>query len=354
MAKIGGTIEDSVRMCYAYRQKERVIFQHFDGKRVLTMSKYPIQAQVLSDMLSLRGMARNELARRTGLSPTAITYYCNGQKMMSLLNAAKIARTLDVSLEYLATGDAEHDVSRERLVSEEEFSLVQAFRTWMEDSRIESKMSRHLFLRGVAGAGKSKEIRKAVISHLEQVGGFYVQHVYDGGQILGVALNPVRDDFEYVLAKEKDADNVKRMFVFRKDDGWEFDGDVYEQYGVKYLRDNLDRQTALTVLDETGGLELLCTGFRTLLYKTLDATPCIGAVKSMGDSNPVWGFVRQMQDAAPAREEYLRLLSGTHNTKFLDLTADNVEKTRHKVAQFVNANLHLQPMNPPFAHYSPE
>jgi len=166
------------------------------------MSKYPIQAQVLNDMLTLRGMARNELARRTGLSPTAITYYCNGQKMMSLLNGAKIARILDVSLEYLATGDAALNASKEKMVSEEEFSLVQAFRSWMEDSRIESKMSRHLFLRGVAGAGKSKEIRKAVISHLEQVGGFYVQHVHDGDRIAGFALNPVRMTMNMCLQRK--------------------------------------------------------------------------------------------------------------------------------------------------------
>ena len=70
------------------------------------MSKYPIQGQALRDALSQNDMSRAELARLTGLSPTAITFYCRGEKIMSLLNAAKIAQALGISLEYLATGEA--------------------------------------------------------------------------------------------------------------------------------------------------------------------------------------------------------------------------------------------------------
>jgi len=303
------------------------------------MSKYPIQAQVLHEAMTRQGVNRASLARQTGLSPTSIAYYLSGEKMMSFTNAVKIAGALDITLDYLATGNPTYDTQTPKVVNEDEFSLVQAFRSWMAVSQMENKMSRHLFLRGAACIEKSQLIRKAVISHLDQVGGYYLQQIRDGDQIVGAALNPIRDDFEYVLIKQKDADNERRMILSKQNDTWSFHSDVFAHYGVQYLRESLSRNASLIVLDETGGMELRSKEFCDVLYEALDTTPCIGAIKDCDMCRKVEGDSVPEHCAMPVREQYLKLLTNNYSTKFLFVTTDNMEKNRHRVLQFVNANL---------------
>ncbi|MDE5580134.1 MAG: helix-turn-helix domain-containing protein [Treponemataceae bacterium] len=62
-------------------------------------------AENLRDELEYQGMQVKELAEKTGLSINTLNKYRPGSKVVPTIdNALKIARVLNVSLDYLATG----------------------------------------------------------------------------------------------------------------------------------------------------------------------------------------------------------------------------------------------------------
>lgn len=62
-------------------------------------------AENLRDELEYQGMQVKELAERTGLSINTLNKYRPGSTVVPTIdNAAKIARVLNVSLDYLASG----------------------------------------------------------------------------------------------------------------------------------------------------------------------------------------------------------------------------------------------------------
>ena len=262
--------------------------------------------------------------------------------MMSLSNATKIASVLGVSLDYLATGQPQH--YGHLMVTEEEYALVNAFRKWYLNSSnnpILPGSTDHLFLRGTTGIDKSEMIQKEVLPYLPYVGGFYTQNVQSDGKCIGYALNPVREDQEYILVKERDEDNSKRLFIYEDENGqWIFDNTVFEQYGTQFLQDSLERHTQLNVLDQTGGLELLCPGFNKMLYEALNTTPCIGVYKSIESTKIMAQKMAQANQCAKDRLLYLNTLTKTFHAKILDVTLDNSEDVQQSVQSFVKSHLY--------------
>ncbi|MBQ9207655.1 MAG: helix-turn-helix transcriptional regulator [Treponema sp.] len=62
-------------------------------------------AENLRDELEYQGMQVKELAEKTGLSINTLNKYRSGSTVVPTVdNAAKIAKTLNVSLDYLVTG----------------------------------------------------------------------------------------------------------------------------------------------------------------------------------------------------------------------------------------------------------
>ena len=198
-------------------------------------------------------------------------------------------------------------------------------------------MPKHLFLRGPIGIGKSTAIRDAVLDNLAHVGGFYVQRVLSNGQHAGFALNPLHSGSTYVLEKEIDSDTAERMFIIKDKNGFRHNLDVFAQVGVDCLRDNLKRCPALTVLDETGGIELLCVEFRDILYETLERLPCIGTVKSAANTAHMAKNVPRIISAKTAQDEYLHMLTHTCSSRILDMTEANRQTLRQETLRFVKA-----------------
>ena len=103
-----------------------------------------IPSAVLRHILAERGLSQSELARKAGISPAAVSYYCSGERAMSLVNAARIAGALGISLEHLATG---------------------------RDPSPDLRQPRHLFLRGAMGVGKSEILQAIVQAYPASVAG---------------------------------------------------------------------------------------------------------------------------------------------------------------------------------------
>jgi len=51
------------------------------------------------------GVSQADLCRKTGLATSMISHYCTGQRTPSVQVAAKIAKALNTSIDYLASGD---------------------------------------------------------------------------------------------------------------------------------------------------------------------------------------------------------------------------------------------------------
>ena len=68
----------------------------------------------LRDVLDFRGMHIKELSAKTGISKNTIDNYLSGQKSLpNVENGVKIAKILEVSVEYLVTGkDSNFDSSQ--------------------------------------------------------------------------------------------------------------------------------------------------------------------------------------------------------------------------------------------------
>ena len=59
----------------------------------------------LIDKMAECGVSQADLCRKTGLATSMISHYCTGQRVPSVQVAAKIAKALNTSIDYLATGD---------------------------------------------------------------------------------------------------------------------------------------------------------------------------------------------------------------------------------------------------------
>ena len=51
------------------------------------------------------GVSQADLCRKTGLATSMISHYCTGQRVPSVQVAAKIAKALNTSIDYLAAGE---------------------------------------------------------------------------------------------------------------------------------------------------------------------------------------------------------------------------------------------------------
>lgn len=146
---------------------------------------------------------------------------------------------------------------------------------------------------------------------------------------------------EYALVKEKDEDNSQRLFIYEDENGqWIFDHTVFEKYGTQFLEVSLDRHTKLNVLDQTGGLELLCPNFNKMLYEVLNTTPCIGVYKSIESTKMMAKKMAEANQCAKDRPLYLNNLTKTFHAKILDVTPDNVEQITQSVQSFVKSHLY--------------
>ena len=144
----------------------------------------------------------------------------------------------------------------------------------------------NLFVEGPIQTGKSTTLRKILKEvfgpELAGVAGFTSQRVTDkDGQLLGFRLASAEAEIS-IAAVPAELDNIFKWFA---PDGPQVDMSVFETTGVRYLNDAIAKATAgqakLVLLDEIGGHELQCAGFRSRLFELLDSDiPCVGVIKS--------------------------------------------------------------------------
>ena len=71
------------------------------------INEVPGFASRLSEKMAEAGMTQADLCRHTGIASSMISHYCTGQRIPSVPVAAKIARVLNTTVEYLTYGNIE-------------------------------------------------------------------------------------------------------------------------------------------------------------------------------------------------------------------------------------------------------
>jgi hypothetical protein len=154
-------------------------------------------------------------------------------------------------------------------------------------------MNTNLFFEGPVRSGKSTILRQALLPYLPLLGGFVVQRLLalDGAPIAYrlISLEEIKNRGEAgkVLFTAVDApypngglennpDSVSDIFLWVSPR--RMDLTVFETKGIACLHQSTLNQIIL--LDEIGGVDLLCTNFRDELFAVLkSSTPCIGIIK---------------------------------------------------------------------------
>ena len=153
-------------------------------------------------------------------------------------------------------------------------------------------MRRRLFLTGAMGCGKSTAIRRGLGEDLTRLGGFLTDRVRDrDGKVLYFTLADT-----YGKRSEIFLDVSESAPVIR----WE----TFSGLGRELLRGEA------LVLDEIGGVELLCPAFLEALERLLESDiPIVGVCKGEGASAALvrkMGLTAEYEAAAARLREALR------------------------------------------------
>lgn len=72
---------------------------------MIMLNELPGFASRLCEKMAEAGMTQADLCRHIGIASSMISHYCTGQRIPSVPVAAKIARVLNTTVEYLTFGD---------------------------------------------------------------------------------------------------------------------------------------------------------------------------------------------------------------------------------------------------------
>lgn len=126
-------------------------------------------------------------------------------------------------------------------------------------------MKRRLFLTGLMGCGKSTAIANALGAGIGRCGGFLTKRVRDAnGNITGFSLESLDGE-------------RRKIFLDFSGESPTIKPEVFEKLGVELLSGKV------LVLDEIGGVEVLCPGFSQRLEEVLQSdVPILGVLKGEG------------------------------------------------------------------------
>lgn len=190
-------------------------------------------------------------------------------------------------------------------------------------------MRTNLFFEGPVRTGKSTILRHALLPYLPDLGGFVVQRLLDpDGVPIAYRLMGMEEirragcdsetRFLSVDAPYPQPEDEALSNIFLWSSPRRFDATVFETFGVECLQSSTNK---VILLDEIGGVDLLCPGFLDALRTVLrSATPCIGILKELEKARDARSFNQELRALLfihPLTSENLSEVPATIQT-FLD------------------------------------
>ena len=155
-------------------------------------------------------------------------------------------------------------------------------------------MKPRLFLTGPIGCGKSTAIANALGEKITRCGGFLTRRYCE-------------PKLHFTL--ESPNGQCSETFLDFSDEIPGLNMDVFSQLGVSLLRGDI------LVLDEIGGIELLCPEFLTALENLLQRDiPVIGVLKGIGPAGTLVEALGLSEEYTNAADHLRSLLRGDENT----------------------------------------
>ena len=180
-------------------------------------------------------------------------------------------------------------------------------------------MKKRLFLTGPIGCGKSTAIAAALGERITQCGGFLTRRYLEPN----LHFRLESPDGQYSKTFLEFSNGNPRMNM-----------DVFSQLGVSLLRGNI------LVLDEIGGIELLCPDFAAALMQVLQRDiPVIGVMKGEGPAGALVEALGLSEEYTHAAARLRSLLQGDKNTLLYECRQFD-EQALHLAEQWVKEYAH--------------
>lgn len=176
-------------------------------------------------------------------------------------------------------------------------------------------MRRRLFLTGPMGCGKSTAIAQALGSQSQLGGGFFTRR----------SIDPDGHARSFFL--ETPDGKEKAVFLDVSQGHPVVHADVFSRLGARLLDDNTAR---FVILDEIGGIEVLCPTFMEALERLWQRNiPCIGVIKGQAPAAALiraLGLPEEYAKAAGNLREFLENDPNTlvYHSEHFDETARNL------------------------------
>ncbi|MGX6979869.1 nucleoside-triphosphatase [Vagococcus elongatus] len=193
-------------------------------------------------------------------------------------------------------------------------------------------MSEILFLTGPSGVGKSTLIKKEINRQQVSVGGFFVERVYTKQGKLSA--------FELCSANTLDLSFMSQkchQFIQFDDTGTHWKLEIFSYFGRQLLRQAAQQSPDIILLDEIGGIELMCLDFKGELM-SLFKKP----VKIIGVFKSEENYLRQKKNSPMTfnvdkeREQIMNEIE-KNNGRLLYMNKDNYSTMEEEVKKFMTS-----------------
>ena len=180
-------------------------------------------------------------------------------------------------------------------------------------------MKRRLFLTGPIGCGKSTAITQALGEKTQQCGGFLTRRYREP---------------QLHFALESPDGQHREIFLDFSDGKPRLNMDAFSRSGVSFLTGSI------LVLDEIGGVELLCPEFVSALEQVLQRDiPVIGVLKGAGPAGSLIRTLGLTEEYAHAADRLRNWLGSDENTLLYECGQFD-KQARHLAEQWVKEYVH--------------
>lgn len=200
-------------------------------------------------------------------------------------------------------------------------------------------MSKHMFLQGEIGVGKSTIIKNAIFPYMNEIGGFFTQRIFVGQKYVGFALNPILDKEEYMVNRYvKSLKEVDNVFLYSDSDRkWNVNNDVFLNCGISSLRKGYLFKKFI-VLDELGGVELKNVPFMNEIIRVLDGdVSVLGVLKSKKSITKLENKLKDKNDNINNENFFYNSIQNHRDVQIVHISKENYNEAKEQVTKFVGA-----------------